>query len=466
VDQQQSRWRPTRRQLLWTAGIVAVLVVLIRIGYDYDWTGFGQSKVNEEVKPSKTLWDWLKLLIVPAVLAIGGYLFTRSENKRTRQSTEEQMDLDREIADERRQDDMLQAYLDGMSQLLTDKDRPLHRAQPSDSLSTVARARTLTVLPRLGGVRKGSVVQFLYEADLIARGYPILDLSGADLSGADLNGANLRGVALSRADLSGANLIWAALSRADLSGAKLRGAKLRVAKLYEAVLRGVTLRGADLSGAKLRGADLSGEEPTLRRGEPVILHVAADLSGAKLSGADLSEANLRGADLSGADLSEANLRGAVLRGATLRDAKLRDTDLSGATLSGGEPTLRTRGGAVIRVGADLSGATLSGAVLRGADLSGATLSGADLSGATLSGADLSWADLGVAVLSGADLSDANLSEAILNGANLSQALGWTEKQLTAAKSLEDATMPHGQNYEDWLKDIEGSGEDRDNSGPA
>ena len=54
-----------------------------------------------------TLWDWLDLLIIPFVLALGGYLFTRSENR-----------SNREIADDRRQDDTLQAYLDGMSQVL------------------------------------------------------------------------------------------------------------------------------------------------------------------------------------------------------------------------------------------------------------------------------------------------------------------------------------------------------------
>ena len=46
---------------------------------DYLWIGFGESKVNKDVRPAKTLWDWLKLLIIPAVLAIGGYLFTRFE---------------------------------------------------------------------------------------------------------------------------------------------------------------------------------------------------------------------------------------------------------------------------------------------------------------------------------------------------------------------------------------------------
>src|SRR3712207_9358116 len=77
------------------------------IGYDLPWTGFGQTEVKEGVQSSKTLWDWLKLLIVPAVLAVGGYLFTRSENRATQA-----------VAERRAQDETLQAYLDQMSAML------------------------------------------------------------------------------------------------------------------------------------------------------------------------------------------------------------------------------------------------------------------------------------------------------------------------------------------------------------
>jgi uncharacterized protein YjbI with pentapeptide repeats len=80
--------------------------------------------------------------------------------------------------------------------------------------------------------------------------------------------------------------------------------------------------------------------------------------------------------------------------------------------------------------------------------------GTDLSGADLSGADLSGADL-----RGTDLRGANL-----RGADLG-AKGLSEKRLRAAKSLEGATMPDGQKYEDWLKS-KGSGDDGENSGPS
>src|SRR3712207_1961503 len=177
-----SRWRRlTRTQVTWIGiGVAAVLFAAIVVfgGYYFEWKWTGY--------PKRTPWDWLGLLIVPVVLALGGYLFTRSENRRTQNIADQQRASDREIAEESRQDDVLQAYLDGMSQLLTDQDRPLHRAQRGDSLSTIARARTLTVLTRLDGERKRSIVQFLYESRLIDRDHPVVSLNGADLSDANL----------------------------------------------------------------------------------------------------------------------------------------------------------------------------------------------------------------------------------------------------------------------------------------
>jgi hypothetical protein len=54
-DQQKSRSRPTRKQLLWAGAAVALLSIAILIGYRY----------------GITLWDLIQLLIVPAAIAIG-----------------------------------------------------------------------------------------------------------------------------------------------------------------------------------------------------------------------------------------------------------------------------------------------------------------------------------------------------------------------------------------------------------
>ena len=166
--------------------------IFLGFAYVYEWKWTGLVKNPDFHK--RTLWDWLNLLIVPAVLALGGYLFTRSEDRSTQAA-----------AERRAQDDALQAYLDQMSDMLIpNKDQPsLYEAKLDDSLSSVARARTLTVLPRLDGDRKARVIQFLHESDLIAENHQILALRGADLSKVDLFRADLSGADLSEAERGG-----------------------------------------------------------------------------------------------------------------------------------------------------------------------------------------------------------------------------------------------------------------------
>jgi len=332
-------WRPTREQKLSASRIIFVLVVLlgalILVGLPFD----------------VTLWDWLDLLIVPIVLALGGFLFTRSENRRTQDVAERQRAVDREIADQRaqtdreianqsRQDDALQEYFNHIGELLLDKDKPLRQSKDGDEMRTLARARSLTVLRRLDTERKSRVLQFLNEAQLIttkrsgaifAQDHGLLDLAGADLSSinlyeADLSWTDLGGANLGHTYLESANLGVANLSSTDLSGALLGWANLHSANLRSANLYASNLDQADLRKAILTEADLGGAEL-----------FAANLTIANLRNADLSEARLSGAYLSGANLREADLRDANLEGArsVTGDQLAEASSLEGATMLNG-----------------------------------------------------------------------------------------------------------------------------------
>jgi len=246
----------------------------------WEWTDFGE----------KTLWDWLQLLsalAIPVVLAVAGFWFAAWQGERQQAIEDQRANVERDVEDQRAQDTALQAYLDQMTELILEKN--LRDSKEESEVRTLARARTLTVLGRLGPDRKRSVLQFLYESTLVQQSNPIVDLENADLSE-----ANLRLDNLIDANLSDANLRGAELSDANLSDATLRGANLS-----DATLAYATLVYANLSDADLRGADLR----------------AADLSYANLSYAKLNEADLRGAKLSDATLLEADLRGANLNGA-------------------------------------------------------------------------------------------------------------------------------------------------------
>ena len=277
--------------------LVVGVLALIFLGYwfSWDWIGLNehigpQLKPYQQYRTKKTLWDWQQLLIVPVVLAIGGYLLNLALKRSEQEAT---ADNQRETA--------LQKYIDSMSELLLHEK--LRESAEHDEVRNIARVRTLTVLPRLDQERKRSVLQFLRESGLIHKAKKIIDLSGADLHDTTLSNANLDGADLSRANLSGANLSGADFYRAILEGANLSGANLS-----GAILNGADLNGADLSNANLDGADLS----------------RADLSRANLSGANLRGAKLYG-DVYGADLGKAKVTEEQLKKAkSLKDTTMPD----------------------------------------------------------------------------------------------------------------------------------------------
>jgi uncharacterized protein YjbI with pentapeptide repeats len=260
-------WLPTRNQVLWsiriTIGSVILLGVLERIGNYYD----------------KTLWNWATILLVPAVLAIGGYWFNRRQQER-----------DQRNAEQRAQDEALQAYLDQMSQLLIEKDLHTEENRYVEARVT-ARARTLVVLRQLDDDRKDrkkSVLQFLYEAQLINKERKLSPLSRVF----EPRVLEARVIRLDGAELRNASLRYITLSGAALDGAILENADLRNTYLSGIDLGGSYLSGADLSGADLKGASLVNAD--LQRKD------ARGLEGADLTGADLTGTDLTGADLSGA----------------------------------------------------------------------------------------------------------------------------------------------------------------------
>jgi hypothetical protein len=293
------RWRSTTSQgLIWAVRGTVVLVVF----------GLIASPVASAV--DKPLWAWLNLLIIPVLLAIGGYLFTSSQNRATQAA-----------AESRAQDDALQSYLNQMGQLLLDKDSQLLHPQKGADARTLARAWALTVLPRLDGLRKRSVVQFLYESGLITEDHVVVDLTGANLATVNLTSANLEGANLRGAYMARANLVDARLSEADLSDAKLFGANLSLAKLD----------GANLSAAVLMGdARSTPSQRISSTGKYTLGGVGpknADLSGANLWNAYVNEKQLDSAEsLEGATMPNSRMYENWLKIKRYRDRQHGEND--------------------------------------------------------------------------------------------------------------------------------------------
>jgi hypothetical protein len=250
-------WRPAREQVLWAIRITVVVIVVLLAILLLIYVISGLLSIE--------LMNLLKLLALPITVGAAVPLLNWLQKKR---------ELD--VEDQRAQDEALQAYLDQMSQLMLldeadeAKPKPLRKSVRNDEVLILARARTLTALRRLGSGHKRSVLDFLYEAELIRMPDPIIVLgspdiqySAANLSGADLRGAFLKGAALCGPS-NGANLSGADLSGADLSGADLMAADLRNATLSDATLSyanlarasGITNEELEQQAFSLQGATM------------------------------------------------------------------------------------------------------------------------------------------------------------------------------------------------------------------
>lgn len=219
----------------------------------------------------KTLWDWLSLLIVPAVLATLGFQFSLMNSNRDRADS---VKADRA--------ELFQKYIEriqafAISGALSSSRlaKPLHSEDCANSAptptvmivqnitkSTLMQLQLLEIEPQSLHNEKGMILQFLYSMDSIARGHKKIDLSYADFSNSNLRFAQLVGACLNNfmfndftaSTDSASDLSYARLDSADLSGSNLAHANLRLASLRDAILTDWTsLFRADLRGADLRG---------------------------------------------------------------------------------------------------------------------------------------------------------------------------------------------------------------------
>lgn len=280
----------------------------------------------------RRLWDWLGLLLVPLTLAAVAFAFEERRDARDRELAQQRATdeagaahtratAEAALAQDREQQAALESYLDRMTSLLL--DHGLRTSTEESDARDVARTQTLATLRALDGTRKGMVIKFLYDSDLINGTQPVVELLDADLREVDLTGASLNDINLRGADLRGAILSRIDRPPTDLTGSLLSGVNLAGAHLSGALLSGAHLDEANLESAQLGGSVLSGV-------------VEGNLPPAILTESDLDFANLDLADLRGAALDQTKLRGASLFWADLRGAKLNGADLRSALLTGAD----------------------------------------------------------------------------------------------------------------------------------
>ncbi len=111
-----------------------------------------------------------------------------------------------------------------------------------------AQALTLSVLEQLDGKRKGKVITYLAESQLINKIDPLIQLGGANLQKLELKGRQV---------FSSINIVGANMTATELSDILISDSDLSTVNLTEAVLQDVTFENSNLSGINLDGASLT-----------------------------------------------------------------------------------------------------------------------------------------------------------------------------------------------------------------
>lgn len=284
---------------LLASGLLYGLLQLILSGYAVTWTGF----------QTKTLWDWMDLLIIPIVLALGAFFLNRSERAVERENTNKRTELEREATKDRQREAAFQSYIDRMSELLLEKKLLTTNAQ---EVRDIARTLTLSVMRGLDKGRNKLIIQFLREAGLTTNKHSIFKdaiIEDMDLTFLPLRGFNLQNTVLLGSKLNNADLFNSNMQNVNLSGINMKYANLESADLRRALLIDTDLQFAYLIETNLYGAYLSRANLQM-----------ANLTNANLERADLEGANLKDAKITPEQLAQVkSLKGTIMPDGTVHE---------------------------------------------------------------------------------------------------------------------------------------------------
>jgi hypothetical protein len=219
---------------------------------NFKWSGFQK----------KSFWDWLQLLIVPLMLALGAFYLNSAADFR-----------DYQIAQERKQQEVLTDYFSKMQGLIVETKKIKEtsgytKLHPKDEAArllpefrSTAQALTLSVLEQLDGKRKGKVIIYLAESQLITANND----NQSSRPEIKLDGANLQKLELKDQVFSYINIAGADMTSTELSDILISDSDLSRVNLTEAVLQDVTFKNSNLSGVNLDGASLTNTNISLEK---------------------------------------------------------------------------------------------------------------------------------------------------------------------------------------------------------
>ena len=436
--------------------ILIILLIIINQLSNYEWSGFH----------NKQLWNWLELLIIPILLAAGGFFL---ENQATRKL--------KLLEDQNSKQESLKEYFKSVQEIIkssNQKNSSIRGWIEKDQTKKYDLVNNLNyedkklielftrlVLTEIDGQQKRQVIKFLYELELIRCSKDdleckkILNLDQVDLTKANLKNLNLESVYLAGVNLKNADLSNTNLELANFKNANLKNTNLKLSRMKNATMSNAFFGTSsnDMKNSKkwkrviqINSLYFLQEDQNTQKNCQLINKISTnelsknfkdqDFSQANLEGLDLIDSNFRGADLSGASLNRSNLQNADLSGANLSNIKLKGAYLKGITIDKrSKNQLDSKYQLIINLfenqnnqinlsEKDLSNSNLTGITLQGIDITkkikfqNTNLTNTKLICATLKNIDMNLSYLFEANLNNARLTDVDLTKTNLSSAKL------------------------------------------------
>lgn len=203
----------------------------------------------------KSLWKILSSTFVPLLIGVATVLIAviqlqiaSKQRAQDLQIATEHRKQDLYIANTAQQNIVLASYIEQMSELMLSPNFTLN----DTIVASICRAKTMLAIRQLDSKHKSHLIKFLYEARMIRRNQPHIDLADAEFDNIDLSGKYARydRPSLTVMDLEiGANIVT--LSEISFERTSLNNASFAHLKIQGGSFREASLIGANFTGSKI-----------------------------------------------------------------------------------------------------------------------------------------------------------------------------------------------------------------------
>ncbi|CAF3836380.1 unnamed protein product [Rotaria magnacalcarata] len=316
-------------------------------------------KLKDGLKFASSLLLPLALGVFTVIITFEQHNSSKQQREVDRKGSELQREQERNLTDQKYQNDRFDTYINAMAKLLEKNSGSLRR---DDVTSTVARVKTLNTFRQLDAHRNVQIIRFLYEAKQLTDTPENLSL---DLSTAKLFNIDFRDAAVD--------------------------AKLGVKKLDQISLAGIFLSNVTFAGIQIRHANFSHAQFRIANFSLGLID-DANFSSASLNHANFSFGNIRNiifesSSLLNINFSSGNIRNAIFESNSLRNINFLSVSLINVSLSSNQIYDANF------TSAKLLKVSFSFGTLQNVDFSYSLLSNVDFTSATLSNVCFSHAQL-------------------------------------------------------------------------